>query len=398
MNVDVVVIGAGAAGLMCAATAAARGRRVLVLDHAKQAGRKILISGGGRCNFTNLDVVPANYLCGNPHFVKSALSQYSHWDFIALVARHGIPYHEREHGQLFCDDSAKAIVQMLMVECDQQQVQLRLRCQVEAVSRGEEGFSLATSSGRIQCHSLVVATGGLSMPKLGATPFGYQIAEQFGLRVLPTRAGLVPLTLQPKDKQHFEPLSGISLTTTVQAGSRGAPVGPAFTEQLLITHRGISGPAVLQASNYRGVGEPVTIDLLPSEAVAERLQQAKSATPKRQLLTVLSDWLPARLAEALMARQGWANEQIAQLNKAKVAEIAETLNRFELRPAGDEGYRTAEVTLGGVDTDQISSKTMECKSVPGLFFAGEVLDVTGWLGGYNFQWAWSSGYVAGQNA
>ncbi|GAA5187148.1 NAD(P)/FAD-dependent oxidoreductase [Ferrimonas gelatinilytica] len=398
MNVDVVVIGAGAAGLMCAATAAARGRQVLVLDHAKQAGKKILISGGGRCNFTNLDVVPANYLCGNPHFVKSALAQYSHWDFIAMVARHGIPYHEREHGQLFCDESAKAIVQMLLAECDQQRVQLRLRCQVESVSRGEGGFSVATSTGRIQCESLVVATGGLSMPKLGATPLGYQLAEQFGLRVLPTRAGLVPLTLQPKDKQHFEPLSGISLTTRVQAGPRDKPVGPAFTEQLLITHRGVSGPAVLQASNYRGVGEPVTVDLLPSDDAAECLAEAKSRTPKRRLLTVLSEWLPARLAEALMAHQGWENEQLAQLNKAQLSAIALTLNRFELRPAGDEGYRTAEVTLGGVDTDEISSKTMASKRVPGLFFVGEVLDVTGWLGGYNFQWAWSSGYVAGQNA
>ncbi|SHI01684.1 BaiN/RdsA family NAD(P)/FAD-dependent oxidoreductase [Ferrimonas marina] len=393
MKVDVVVIGAGAAGLMCAATAGARGRQVLVLDHAKQAGKKILISGGGRCNFTNMEVLPSNFLCDNPHFVKSALAQYSHWDFIAMVARHGIAYHERDHGQLFCDDSAKEIVQMLLSECDQHNVQIRLRSQIESVSRGEQGFSLATSQGRIQCDSLVVATGGLSMPKLGATPYGYQLAEQFGLTVKPTRAGLVPLTLQPEDKQHFEPLSGISLTTTVQALQ-----GPAFTEQLLITHRGVSGPAVLQASNYRGVGEAVTVDLLPSDEVATLLAEAKQNTPKRQLLTVLSDWLPGRLAEALMARQGWANEQIAQLNKAQLDAIADTLNRFELKPAGDEGYRTAEVTLGGVDTDAISSKTMECKTVPGLFFAGEVMDVTGWLGGYNFQWAWSSGYVAGLNA
>ncbi len=392
MQTDVVVIGAGAAGLMCAATAAARGRRVLVLDHAKQAGKKILISGGGRCNFTNLYMEPANYLCANPHFPKSALAQYTQWDFIDMVVRHNIPYHERDHGQLFCDDSAKDIVAMLLAECDKGQVQIRLRTHIEAISKIDEGFSLATSAGRIQCQSLVVATGGLSMPKLGATPFGYQIAEQFGLKVRPTRAGLVPFTLQPTEKQHFEPLSGISLTTSIQAAR-----GPSFTEQMLITHRGLSGPSVLQASNYRQSGEPVTIDLLPSLDAAEALAEARQRSPKRQLLTWLSEHFPARLAEALIAYHGWSNVPLGQLNKGALESIPAMLNGWQLKPAGDEGYRTAEVTLGGVDTDELSSKTMECKSVPGLFFVGEVMDVTGWLGGFNFQWAWSSGYVAGQN-
>ncbi|MBW3141364.1 NAD(P)/FAD-dependent oxidoreductase [Ferrimonas balearica] len=393
MQTDVVVIGAGAAGLMCAATAAARGRRVMVLDHAKQAGKKILISGGGRCNFTNLYMEPANYLCANPHFPKSALAQYTQWDFLDMVVRHNIAYHERDHGQLFCDDSAKDIVSMLLAECDKGQVQIRLRTTIEAVSQVEGGFSLATSAGRIQCESLVVATGGLSMPKLGATPFGYQIAEQFGLKVRPTRAGLVPFTLQPVEKQHFEPLSGISLTTSVQAAR-----GPSFTEQMLITHRGLSGPSVLQASNYRQSGEAVTIDLLPSLDAAESLAEARQRSPKRQLLTWLSEHFPARLAEALVAYHGWQNLPLGQLNKTALETIPGKLNGWQLKPAGDEGYRTAEVTLGGVDTDELSSKTMECKSVPGLFFVGEVMDVTGWLGGFNFQWAWSSGYVAGQHA
>ncbi|WP_028111179.1 NAD(P)/FAD-dependent oxidoreductase [Ferrimonas kyonanensis] len=392
VQTDVLVIGAGAAGLMCAATAAARGRRVMVIDHAKQAGKKILISGGGRCNFTNLYLEPANYLCGNRHFVKSALAQYTQWDFIDMVMRHGIAYHERDHGQLFCDDSAKEIVKMLLAECDNGGVQLRLRTEVESVSKLDQGFAVATSIGRIQCQSLVVATGGLSMPKLGASAYGYRLAEQFGLTVLPTRAGLVPFTLQPQDKQHFEPLSGISLTTTVAAQR-----GPAFTEQLLITHRGVSGPSVLQASNYRQPGEAVSVDLLPSVDVAEALAQARQAHPKRHLQTWLSEHFPARLAETLIAYHGWQNLPLGQLNKATLEAIPAQLNRWQLKPGGDEGYRTAEVTLGGVDTDQLSSKTMECKTVPGLFFVGEVMDVTGWLGGFNFQWAWSSGYVAGQN-
>ncbi|QIZ78267.1 NAD(P)/FAD-dependent oxidoreductase [Ferrimonas lipolytica] len=393
MKCDVVVIGAGAAGLMAAATAAKRGRSVVVLDHAKQAGKKILISGGGRCNFTNMEVLPSNFLCTNPHFVKSALAQYSNWDFISMVCEHGISYHERDHGQLFCDDSAKDIVKMLLAECDKGQASIRLRTNINDVVNTEFGFRVQTSNGLFECQSLIVASGGLSMPKLGATPYGYQLAQQFGLTVMPTRAGLVPLTLQPEDKQHFEPLSGISLTTTVSANQ-----GPSFTEQLLFTHRGISGPSVLQASNYRGVGEPVTVDLLPSDDVSDKLTQAREKHPKRLLQTVLSEWLPGRLAEALMAKQQWPNEQLCQLNKMQLDNIASTLNGWQLKPAGDEGYRTAEVTLGGVDTDQISSKTMECKTVNGLYFAGEVMDVTGWLGGYNFQWAWASGYVAGSNA
>lgn len=393
LQTDVLVIGAGAAGLMTAATAAARGRKVMVIDHAKQAGKKILISGGGRCNFTNLYVEPANYLCSNKHFVKSALAQYTQWDFIDMVMRHGIEYHERDHGQLFCNDSAKEIVAMLLKECDNGQVQIRLRTEIDSVSQSDGGFSVATSIGRIQAESLVVATGGLSMPKLGATPYGYKLAEQFGLKLKPTRAGLVPFTLQPQEKQHFEPLSGISLTTSIAANR-----GPSFTEQLLITHRGVSGPSVLQASNYRQPGEGVTIDLLPSVDVADALAEARQSNPKRQLQTWLSEHFPARLAEALIAYHGWQNQALGQLNKATLEAIPRAINAWQLKPAGDEGYRTAEVTLGGVDTDELSSKTMECKSVPGLYFVGEVMDVTGWLGGFNFQWAWASGYVAGQNA
>ncbi|WP_298440830.1 NAD(P)/FAD-dependent oxidoreductase [uncultured Ferrimonas sp.] len=393
MKCDVVVLGAGAAGLMAAATAAQRGRKVVVLDHAKQAGKKILISGGGRCNFTNMEVLPGNFLCANPHFVKSALAQYSNWDFISMVCEHGIAYHERDHGQLFCDDSAKDIVKMLLKECDKGGASVRLRTSISSVSQTDSGFEVDTNVGAFECQSLIVATGGLSMPKLGASPYGYQLAQQFGLSVLPTRAGLVPLTLQPDDKAHFEPLSGISLTTTVSALQ-----GPSFTEQLLFTHRGVSGPSVLQASNYRGVGEAVRVDLLPSDDAMEKLTHAREQHPKRLLQTVLSEWLPARLAEAMIAKQGWDNEQLCQLSKLRMEQIASTLNGWQLKPAGDEGYRTAEVTLGGVDTDQISSKTMECKTLPGLYFAGEVMDVTGWLGGYNFQWAWASGYVAGSNA
>lgn len=393
MNCDVVVIGAGAAGLMAAATAAKRGRSVVVIDHAKQAGKKILISGGGRCNFTNLEVLPQHYVCANPHFVKSALAQYSNWDFISMVCEHGIAYHERDHGQLFCDESAKEIVTMLLAECRQAGAQIRLRNSIESVNQTATGYAVHTTTTLYQCQSVVVATGGLSMPKLGATPLGYQLAQQFGLTVLPTRAGLVPLTLQPQDKQHFEPLAGISLTATVQALR-----GPSFTEQLLFTHRGISGPAVLQASNYRGVGESVQIDLLPSDDVLEKLDKARLSHPKRLLQTALSEWLPARLAEAFIQQMGWPNAQLCQLSKAHLKAIAQTLNGWQLKPAGDEGYRTAEITLGGIDTAQISSKTMECHHQKGLFFAGEVLDVSGWLGGYNFQWAWSSGYVAGLNA
>ncbi|WP_035476441.1 NAD(P)/FAD-dependent oxidoreductase [Aliagarivorans taiwanensis] len=387
---DVIIIGAGAAGLMCAAQAGYRGRSVLVFDNAKKPGRKILISGGGRCNFTNLSVGPENYLCGNPHFVKSALARYPSSDFIELVERHGIDYHERDHGQLFCDDSAKQIVDMLLTECEWAGAKLRMRCELLEISaRDEQGFALKTSSGDLQCDSLVVATGGLSMPKLGATPFGYQLAEQFGHTVTTTRAGLVPFTWHADTKLRFEALSGIAVPATITAEN-----GKQFSEALLFTHRGLSGPAVLQISNYWKPGEAIHINLLPGQDAPALLEQVLSQHPKQSLRNTIAQWLPKRLVEALFD-ETQLGKALNQLGHGERDEIAATLNNWQLVMNGTEGYRTAEVTLGGVDTAQISSKTMESTQVAGLYFIGEVMDVTGWLGGYNFQWAWASGMAAG---
>ncbi|MBC5852393.1 NAD(P)/FAD-dependent oxidoreductase [Vibrio metschnikovii] len=390
-QVDVIVIGAGAAGLMCAAQAAQRGRQVLVMDHAKKPGRKILISGGGRCNFTNYDVSAANYLCRNPHFVKSALSQYSNWDFISLVSKHGIAFEEREHGQLFCVDSAKEIVNLLLAECDQPTLKQRYQVDIQTISQTEDGFVLQTSQGTWQCQSLVIATGGLSMPKLGATPFGYKVAEQFAIPVLPTCAGLVPFTLHVADKEALAELSGIALPVEIHA-----PCGTSFKEALLFTHRGLSGPAVLQISSYWQPGQTLTINLLPNVDVDDALAEAREQHPNQTLKTTLSRLVPKRLVEVLIERGLLVDKPMKQLTPSALKQTAQALQEWQIVPNGTEGYRTAEVTLGGVDTDWLSSKTMECKTVPGLFFVGEVMDVTGWLGGYNFQWAWSSGYVAGQ--
>ncbi|MGP7734348.1 NAD(P)/FAD-dependent oxidoreductase [Oceanimonas smirnovii] len=384
---DVIVIGAGAAGLMCAAEAGKRGRRVLVLDHGKRIGRKILMSGGGRCNFTNYYTEPAAYLCDNPHFVKSALARYTQWDFIALVEKHGIAYHEKTLGQLFCDDSAQNIVDMLVAECDAAGVTIRLRAEVLNVEPMGEGFAVTTAGEPYRCQSLVVATGGLSMPKIGASPFGYRLAEQFGLKVLPTRAGLVPFTLQPEDKQTLEGLSGVSLPVVAKS-----ECGTRFAENLLFTHRGVSGPAVLQISSYWQPGQRVCFELLAEGS----LSGAVAESPNQELKTWLARYLPKRLVDALLARGELVSKPLKQYTHKELAAIEQRLAAWPLQPGGTEGYRTAEVTLGGVDTNELSSKTMEAKKVPNLYFIGEVMDVTGWLGGYNFQWAWSSGWVCGQ--
>lgn len=388
-NWDVIVIGAGAAGLHCAAHSAKRGKSVLVLDHAKQAGKKILISGGGRCNFTNIYAGPDNFLSSNPHFCKSALSRYTQWDFIGLVAEYGIPYHEKTLGQLFCDDSAKDIVRMLMSECDRYGARVQLRTEIMSVDF-DDGYCIDTSRGEYRSDKLVVACGGLSMPKLGATPLGYQIAEQFGHSIVPVRAGLVPFTLQEEDKERFAELSGVAVPVTAEANDGY------FREAMLFTHRGVSGPAILQVSSYWQPGEAVTINLLPDLDAYEWLKTQQQQQPKSQLNTVLQAHFPKRVVTALAEHHQWPlSNKLADTSNAQFQTIADNLNRWQLKPNGTEGYRTAEVTLGGVNVDEISSKTMESQKQPGLYFIGEVLDVTGWLGGFNFQWAWSSGFACG---
>ncbi|MEZ9232787.1 NAD(P)/FAD-dependent oxidoreductase [Vibrio amylolyticus] len=388
---DVVIIGAGAAGLMCAAEAGKRGRSVLLVDHAKKPGRKILISGGGRCNFTNYDVSANNFLCHNPHFVKSALSQYTNWDFISLVSKYGIDFEEREHGQLFCVDSSKQIVSMLLDECKQETITQRYQVEVTDVEKLESGFSLKLNGSVVECQSLVIATGGLSMPKLGATPFGYKLAEQFGLPIVPTTAGLVPFTLHNKDKDDLAELSGIAIPAEVTTQD-----GTLFKEALLFTHRGLSGPSILQVSSFWKAGQSVSINLVPNEDVAELLATSREKHPNQSLKNTLAKILPKRLVEVLIERKELDDKPLKQLNHKELQAIVSQLENWQIAPNGTEGYRTAEVTMGGVDTDQISSKTMECKSIPGMYFIGEVMDVSGWLGGYNFQWSWSSGFVAGQ--
>ncbi|KPD20970.1 NAD(P)/FAD-dependent oxidoreductase [Idiomarina abyssalis] len=388
-NWDVIIIGAGAAGLHCAAHAAQRGKSVLVLDHAKQAGKKILISGGGRCNFTNMYAGPENFLSSNPHFCKSALSRYTQWDFIGLVAEYGIAYHEKTLGQLFCDDSAKDIVRMLMSECDRHGAKVQLRTEIASVDYNGN-YRIETSRGDYSCDKLVIACGGLSMPKLGATPLGYQIAEQFGHSIVPVRAGLVPFTLQEDEKARFAELSGVAVPVSAEAH------GGYFREAMLFTHRGVSGPAILQVSSYWQPGEAVTINLLPDLDAFEWLKTQQQQQPKTQLNTVLQQHFPKRVVAALAEHHQWPlSNKLADTSNAQLQTIADNLNRWQLKPNGTEGYRTAEVTLGGVNVDEVSSKTMESQKQPGLYFIGEVLDVTGWLGGFNFQWAWSSGYACG---
>ncbi len=395
---DVIVLGGGAAGLMAAATAAQRGRRVLVVEVSNKLGKKILMSGGGRCNFTNLEVKPEHFLCSNPHFVKSALSQYSNWDFISLVATHGIAYHEKDQGQLFCDHSAKEILAMLISECDQGGVEFMLNASIEKVSHNDEretGFSLTLANQTFACESLIVATGGLSIPTLGgATGLGYRIAEQFGLEVLPRLASLVPFTLTGALQEFSAALSGVSLPVVVSVPDRG------FHEALLFTHRGLSGPSILQISNYWELGNPISIDLLPRVDARETLMALKKTNPNKLLSSFLSDVLPTSLANQIadLWFTDLAARPLQELKKSQLVEVGKMLNEWKITPSGTEGYRTAEVTKGGVSVEKISSKTMQHKEVEKLFFIGEVLDVTGHLGGYNFQWAWSSGYVAGDNA
>lgn len=388
---DVIIIGAGAAGLFCAAQAGQRGRRVLLLDNGKKPGRKILMSGGGRCNFTNLYTEPAAYLSHNPHFCKSALARYTQWDFIDLVNRHGIAWHEKTLGQLFCDDSAQQIVDLLLAECDKGNVTLRLRSEVLSVTRDERGYTLQLNGSTVQAEKLVIASGGLSMPGLGASPFGYKMAEQFGLSVFPTRAALVPFTLHKPLLEQLQTLSGVALDTTIDAED-----GTRFKEAMLFTHRGLSGPAVLQISSYWQPGEFVTVDLSPATPLAPFLTAQRDAHPNLSLKNSLAKILPKRLVEVLQTLKVVPDVTLKQLNSRQQAELVQTLHAWRIQPNGTEGYRTAEVTLGGVDTTQLSSKTMEARAVPGLYFIGEVVDVTGWLGGYNFQWAWSSAWACAQ--
>ncbi|AOE41877.1 hypothetical protein BEE12_05685 [Pantoea agglomerans] len=377
--------------MFCAAQAGQRGRRVLLLDNGKKPGRKILMSGGGRCNFTNLYTEPAAYLSHNPHFCKSALARYTQWDFIDLVNRHGIAWHEKTLGQLFCDDSAQQIVDLLLAECDKGNVTLRLRSEVLSVARDESGYTLQLNGSTVQAEKLVIASGGLSMPGLGATPFGYKIAEQFGLSVFPTRAALVPFTLHKPLLEQLQTLSGVALETTIDAQD-----GTRFKEAMLFTHRGLSGPAVLQISSYWLPGEFVTIDLSPATPLEAFLTAQREAHPNLSLKNSLAKILPKRLVEVLQALKVVPDITLKQLNNKQQTELAQTLHAWRIQPNGTEGYRTAEVTLGGVDTTQLSSKTMEARAVPGLYFIGEVADVTGWLGGYNFQWAWSSAWACAQ--
>lgn len=380
---DVVVIGAGAAGLFCAAQLGQSGLHVAILDNGKKIGRKILMSGGGFCNFTNLEITPNHYLSQNRHFVKSALSRYTNWDFISLVASYGITYHEKELGQLFCDESAQQIVDLLQTECNKGAVDIVLRQAVSSIQHFANHFEIQTNDNIYHTKKLVIATGGLSMPGLGATPFGYKVAEQFGIPIVPVRASLVPFTWKESDKI-FASLSGISLPISVTNRNK------TFSNQMLFTHRGLSGPAILQISNYWELGESVKIDLLPTENIVELLQKMRQISPKLQLKTVLSRYLPKKLVELWIEEKMLKDQMIAQLSKSDLNSLNDFIHSWNFLPNGTEGYRTAEVTMGGVDTNFISSQTMEVKNTKGLYFIGEVVDVTGWLGGYNFQWAWSS--------
>ena len=406
MDHEVIVIGGGAAGLFCARTAGQLGKRALLLEHNARCGNKILISGGGRCNFTNLGATAANYVTsGSPHFMKSALARFTPQDFLALVERHGIAWHEKKLGQLFCDQSSKQILQLLEDECADAGVDVRVDCKVASVGRdalprvpdGPDGqqpvptadWQVATSAGTFTAPSLVIATGALSFPKLGATPFGYEIADQFSVKRITPRPGLVPFTWGPSERERFVDLSGLSLDCVANAG----PDAPSFRENLLFTHRGLSGPAILQISSHCHAGETIRLDVLPGVSALDLFAAHK--TGGREVKTALRSVLPERFVQAWLAQHA-PSRPIAQLPQRELETLARSLNAWEIRPAGDEGYPKAEVTVGGVDTGELSSKTMECRAVPGLYFIGEVVDVTGWLGGYNFQWAWASGHAAGE--
>jgi predicted Rossmann fold flavoprotein len=387
---DVIILGAGAAGLMCAAVAGQGGRSVLLLEQSRHPAEKIRISGGGRCNFTNLHTSPVNFLSNNPQFCRSALSGYTQRDFIALVEKYGIAWHEKTRGQLFCDGSSRQIVDMLLEECRKAHAELRPGVRISAVSKGEDGFVVVSDQGEFRCRSLVVATGGPSIPKMGSSGFGYKIAEQFGLKIVPPRAALVPLTFDAALLAQFGDLAGVSVDAIVSCGKAS------FDEALLFTHRGLSGPAILQISSYWREGHDIAVDMAPGTDVLAGLKGLRSEHPRQEMATALAGLVPKRLARAIADTIG-GPERIADFSDAWLAKVAATVKQWRVRPNGTEGYRTAEVTLGGVDTSELSSKTFEARSVPGLYFIGEVVDVTGWLGGFNFQWAWSSGHAAGRH-
>lgn len=396
MQVDVIIIGAGAAGMMCAAQAGQRGRRVLLIDHAEKIGERIRISGGGRCNFTNLDVSTEHFLSQNQHFPRSALSRFSSHDFIQLVQRYGIAYHEKTLGQLFCDDSAQQIIAMLRAECDKGAVQWKFPCQVLQVSATKHGYLIRTDEGNYSCASLVIATGGLAIPRLGATPFGYQIAQQLGVPIVAPQPALVPLVLPPEILASLGSLSGSSLSVRASCGN----ISPQFSESMLITHKGLSGPAILQISsywqnqNYQSSKKlPIHIHLLPDLDVATWLSSHRQS--KFNLSTLLSEYLPKRFAQEWCTLHAWQKPLLEHSNR-DISAMLNALTGWKLMPSGTTGYAKAEVTLGGIDTHALSSKSMASLQHPNVYFIGEVVDVTGWLGGYNFQWAWSSGWVAGQ--
>jgi predicted Rossmann fold flavoprotein len=384
---DAIILGAGAAGLMCAMTAGARGRRVLLLDHAEKVGKKILISGGGRCNFTNIGCAPENFISGNPHFCKSALARYTQFDFIDLVEKHGIAWHEKTLGQLFCDESARQIVAMLVAECEAVGVDIRVAHKVTDVSRADR-FRVDTDKGSFAAPSLVLATGGLSIPKMGATGLAHDLAKRFGLPLRDIRPGLVPLTVGAEDLALMRPLSGVSVDCVALGG------GKAFRENMLLTHRGLSGPAILQVSSYWRQGEAITLNLSPDRSIADYLCEVKRERAKIEPQTALGGILPARLATAV-AEADLPKRRIGELPDTLLRAVGDRLNAWTLTPSGSEGYAKAEVTIGGIDTDALSSKDMSARAVPGLYAIGEAVDVTGWLGGYNFQWAWASGHAAG---
>lgn len=385
-TIEVIILGAGAAGLLCAATAGRRGRSTLVLEGGGEPGRKVLISGGGRCNFTNVNAAADNYICRNPHFHKSALAGFTPHDFVRLVEKHAIRYHEKKFGQLFCDGSANQIVRMLLAECAESGARIELNRRIDAVESREGGFVVNAGRDEFACRSLVVATGGLSIPKLGATDFGYRVAQQFGVPVVAPKPGLTPLLLGAEQRSLLSPLSGISVDAEVRIGTRR------FRESVLVTHRGLSGPAILQISSYRNRGDEIEIDLAPDHDLRALLASERGG--RKELKTVLSQIWPARFADAWTALEG-GSRPLTGYSEKELAGIAERLHHWRISPSGDEGYAKAEVTVGGVDTDELSSKTMECRRVPGLYFIGEVVDVTGQLGGFNFQWAWASAHAAG---
>jgi len=391
LSYDVIIIGAGAAGLMAAIEAGKRGRKVLVVDHSKKIGEKIRISGGGRCNFTNLHTEPSKFLSNNPKFVRSALSQYTQQDFINLIKKHNIKFHEKKLGQLFCDQSAQQIVEMLLTECIEANVEIKKEFNVKDVSKYKDQYLIISEQDTYSCESLVIATGGLSIPKIGATDFGYKIAKKFNLDVIETLPGLVPLTFNEKILNICKELTGLSVEAIVSFKKT------LFQEGMLFTHRGLSGPSILQISSYWKMGENININLLPKLNVYNFLEEKKKSNPKQDIGTIISDLLPKRLAQ-IICNENKVSGNIWEISNKVLRELSEAINTWIIKPTGSEGYRTAEVTLGGVNTNELSSQTMMSNKHKGLFFIGEVVDVTGHLGGYNFQWAWSSGYVAGQHA